>query len=229
MVSSGDSFRIFNQDHEGYLSVSSRDISDFLPAELDIGAQMVEEKAQCSLFLPKFEKPEEKARKLKVFIEKDKTGRSLWELERINPFIGGIALAEEVFKIKHVGTGMYLEMDFEGKIELKSDPISEFNVFRFLPTSVQSHQLNFNTHLQIHNRKTELFLGSSEKETLNSYLMQESQESSTKVSVKAYKEDKNLINTTFILIDVPESSTIHIYQISRVLLKILEFYSFLQK
>ena len=59
--------------------------------------------------------------------------------------------------------------------------------------------------------------------------MQESQESSTKVSVKAYKEDKNLINTTFILIDVPESSTIHIYQISRVLLKILEFYSFLQK
>lgn len=235
LVSSGDSFRIYNQDHGGYLSVSSRDISDLLPPDLDSEFEYNEEKVKCLVLLPKLysEGDETKVKKLDVLIEKNKSGRSLWELERPNPFIGGIAMSDEYFRIKHVGTGMYLEISRAGNISLKPYPKSDFNVFRFISSSRSnsktSSQINFNTQLLIQSKETGYYLGASEKEGYSSFLSVESQDDTSKVSVKSYKDNKQLTNTTFVLIDVPELSTIHIYQISRIVLKIIDFYKFIRE
>ena len=229
-VSSGDSFRIYIQEHSGYLSVSSRDISDLLPPELDYGGNYHEEfDIECLVYLPKIDISliEKHSKKLEVFVEKEKSGRSLWELERTYPFIGGIAMAHEFFRIKHVGTGMYLEISRIGNVSLKSDPTSIFNVFHFIRTENSSPQIHFNTQLRIQSKATSFFLGTADTEDLQNYASLDQQESSANIPIKSYKEDKNLINTTFVLIDVPESSTIHIYQLSRVILKVVDFYSFL--
>lgn len=231
LVSSGDSFRICNHSHGGYLSIPPRDISALLPPDLDLAEVYNDETAQCPLYLPKAEKgPGEVTKKLDVFIEKGKSGRSLWELERIDPFIGGVAMVDEFFRIKNVATGMYLEITRAGNIVLKSDPKSNFNIFSFIEIEPSnSPQLNFNTSLRMKNKATGFYLGTAERENLASSLLLETQENLEPVPLIHYKEDKNQVNMTFVFIDVPEISSIEIYQISRVVLKIVDFYSFLNE
>lgn len=230
LVASGDSFTIFSENYGGYLSVSSRDISEILPPDLDFGTVLNEEDAECMIYLPKhWKKKSVKVDHLKLFIESELSGRCLWELERINPFIGGIAMTDECFRIKHVGTGMYLEISRIGNISLKPEPMSDFNIFQFNLNNPEVAQLNFNSQLRIQSKFTLYFLGTKPKEEVQTFLSLHGEESDEKIPIRSYLEDNTLINTTFVLIDVPEISTLHIYQISRIVPKVLEFYSFLRE
>ena len=227
LVSSGDSFTIFSQTHGGYLSVASQNVVDMLPPDLNFG-ERPEEIMEVKLFFPKKDVVE-KQNNLQIFIEKEKTGRSLWELERIDPFRGGIAQYSESFRIKHVATGKYLEIDRNKKIRLKHDPNSQFNEFKFVPAGITGEQINFATQVEIRSVAVGCYLGVEEADILASFLSFENQNQNFQHPLKSFDEDdKNVINTTFILIDVPEMSTIHIYQISRIIPKIIEFYSFLR-
>lgn len=230
LVSSGDSFTIFSQTHGGYLSVAAQNVTEMLPANLSFG-EMPENVMEARCYLPKKEKIE-KIDNLQIFIEKEKSGRSLWELERTDPFKGGVVQYSERFRIRHVATGMYLEIGRNNNIRLKHDSNSKFNEFYFVPTgSVPENQnfVTFLTQLEIRSGSSACYLGVEEADVLESFLSIEKQDENFRLPLKAYvEENNNVINTTFILIDVPELSAIHIYQISRVIPKIVEFYSFLR-
>ena len=83
-VTTGDSLRIFHKLSEGYLAVDETAIFD-------------DEDSYGIVSNPT------------IFVQKaNRSSNSLWELQRVRTFEGGIAMWTEKFRIKHLATGRFL-------------------------------------------------------------------------------------------------------------------------
>lgn len=212
-VATGDSFRILFKQNEGFLSISPRKIEEILPElEENIrGGKSVKEKKDSSCT---------------VYIEKKKTCMSVWELVRENPFIGGIAEKEKVYKIKNVATGLLLGFSKTGAVYLTSDQNANTTLFRIIqePSACLYH--TFNTIIKIENVVTRKVLMSGNLDPSRSLFT--NRDDYTTLLVESTINKKQDTRTAFTLYDEPEELTIYIYQISSLFPKIIGFYKFVK-
>ncbi|CAG9316900.1 unnamed protein product [Blepharisma stoltei] len=222
-VATGDSFRIFHKQCEGYLSVTPRKIEEILPNETTEAQQEGNEEVYAVNYKIRSEATKEP--KMKVYIENNKSSLSVWELERKNPFIGGLAEPVGEYRIKHVATGMFLYVAKSGQLSLTTDGSNDHTLFKILPENYDSPYLTFKTLVKFENIKLQKVLKAGGQETLKNFF--QTMKTVEEMEVKLTFNRKLATKTTFILEDEPEESTIHIYQISRVIPKLVSFYYFL--
>lgn len=93
--------------------------------------------------------------------------------------------------------------------------------------------IKFNSHIQLKLLKkgTEGLYLSTKEEDINILGFKEGLniEQQKKISLHMTANKKEYLYTTFLFEDVPESSSIHIYQTSRIVKKMMDFYEFINK
>ena len=97
------------------------------------------------------------SRNSEVLLEKNKSSRSLWELERINPFKGGVATISEKFRLKNVSTGLYLSIISPKVFSPTFTDFITINTFELVQTN--ENILNFDTNIKIFQSETSTFIG----------------------------------------------------------------------
>lgn len=199
-VPTGDSFRIFHKVSEGYLTVSeSQAIID-----LDYDEALPEPK---------------------VFVQKgNKTSNSLWELQRVTTFVGGIAKWNEIFRIKHLATGCFLTKN-ENTLKLTPKPIGELSNFKLIPqTATPEKEIRFGTILSIRNSLDLLKVDIQEQPT--KLIEKKSKKIIHELSFVKSKKDYSTV--AFVLEDVPELNTAHVYKLSLMIPKLTDAYFYIK-
>ncbi|CAG9333740.1 unnamed protein product [Blepharisma stoltei] len=233
-VSTGDSFRIFHKQFEGYLSISTRNLGSQLSEEIKIVNVLNKEDYKdvevCQVGVKKEEADAQDYGRVEIFLEKNPSSRSIWELERVNPFHGGPTRSNELVRIRHASTGMYMFITQRGGALL--DQFTKSN-FSLIPEDPDEKFLRFNQHLQIRLVKNDmggLYLATKE-EDINMIDFKEDLniDYQKKVSLCMTPNKKEILLTTFVLEDVQEDYSLHIYQTTRIVKKMMEFYEFVNK
>ncbi|CDW72551.1 inositol-triphosphate receptor [Stylonychia lemnae] len=145
---SGDTFRLYHKEAKGFLSVNEKQVDLMLPSFPDFLQREIKQKSQTGLANEnnkndddaenaiKQKEDEKKLQKSKIFIEIDPNSlivtNSYWEIQKVKPFRGGSILWDDVYRIKHIGTGKYLALTSD-KLELamKSEADGLDTLFRF--------------------------------------------------------------------------------------------------
>lgn len=210
-VATGDSFRIMFKHNEGLLSISPRRIEEILPELEEIRSNRGKDKkdSMCT-----------------VYIEKKKTCMSLWELVRENPFFGGIAEKDSVYKIKNVATGLLLAMSRNGHVFMTSDQSTDATLFRIVQEPNSNVYHTFETIIKIESPGCRKVLMAGNTEMSQSIFF--TNDDYSHIQVESTINRKQDTRTAFTLSDEPEESTIYIYQISSLLPKIISFYRFIK-
>ena len=225
-ISTGDSFRILHKDSERYLSAASISVSTLLP-EIEKEKEVEDDElTSCVVTAPK--KPAEKEHDTKYtdfILDKNKTSRGLWELERINPFQGGPSHLDEEYRLKNIATSMYLHIERTTKLSRTSTDIQLMNSFKFEQKESRSLLL-FNTNLTIRHPSKAIFLGIVEKEnTIEKYFKGTKIEKHSEFNMQTFESEKKAeIQTTFIFEDESEKNSSHVYQISTILMSLIDIY-----
>ena len=195
-VTTGDSFRIFHKISEGYLSVSE--------------SQIIVDTDYFQEIIPDHQ----------LFVQKgNRSSNSLWELQRLSTFVGGISKWEEEFRIKHLDTGLFLIKD-EKDLKLSSKYNDEASTFRLIPQSTTSErEIRFGVILSIKNSNE--LLKVDYQEELATLIEQKSKDLHRLSFVKSKKDYSTV---AFVLEDVPEVSTAHVYKLSLMIPKLLDAY-----
>lgn len=199
-VTTGDSFRIMHKISEGYLSVEESPIF----TDLEFYESLNQEEG-------------------KVFVQKgNKTSNSLWELQRIKSFVGGIAKWTEKFRIKHLATGKFLAK-YKDTLILTSNTENNEDEFELVPqTTSVNDEIRFGMVFSFRNSEELLkvdiqdeftLIGNKGKDALN-------------LSFVNSKKDYSLV--AFVLEDVAEISTAHVYKLSLMSPKLIESYYFIK-
>ena len=223
-ISTGDSFRILHKDSERYLSSASINIQTLLP-EIELGKEANEEELASCVVGGGGKDKEVAIKYTEVILDKQKTSRGLWELERINPFKGGPSHLDEQYRLKNIATGMYLHMEISKQLSKNSTEIQTSNIFEFLQKESRSLLL-FNTNLQVIQPTSGKYLGITEnKSTIEKYFKGTRIEKFSEFLLQTYATNKkNEIQTTFVFEDESEQNSSHVYQISTILLSLVEVY-----
>ena len=198
-VTTGDSFRIFHKISEGYLSVSESQI-------------LTDQEFH--------ENPPE----LKIFVQKgNKSSNSLWELQRLSTFIGGIAMWQENFRIKHLATGQFLAKA-DNTLVLTPRPDDKNSTFELVPQSITAEkEIRFGIILTIRNSKE--LLKVDYQEELTSLIQQKSKES---YQMSFVQSKKDYSTVAFVIEDVPEANTAHVYKLSLMVPTLIDTYFYLK-
>lgn len=213
-VTTGDSFRIIYRLGNGYLSITQRNIDEILPLDSDVDpvkSLRVREKKESSS---------------KIIIEKEKTCLSVWELVRENPFLGGIAEKNSLFRIKHVATGLLLCANTSGNLYLTYERNLELSLFRIIQEPSEQIYQTFNTIVKIESNKLKKVLMAGTVESMESIFF--SSEDAAQVSVSLTLNRKQNTKTSFVLVDEDENNAIYVYQISSLLPQIVVFFSYVK-
>lgn len=198
-VPTGDSFRIFHKISEGYLSVSES-------------------------FIITDEESYQSAPELSLFVQKgNKSSNSLWELQRLTAFVGGIARWEEDFRIKHLATGQFLAKE-NNTLRLTSRGTDASSSFRLVPQSTAvEKEIRFGAILSIHN------LAEILKVEYQGELTTLTQQKSKEIYQLSFVQSKKDYSTVaFVLEDIPEVNTAHVYKLSLMIPKLVDAYSYLK-
>lgn len=200
-ATTGDSFRIFHKISEGYLTVTESKI-------------VIENDVQ-----------EEQEVKPKVFVQKgNKNSCSLWELQRLSTFVGGIAMWSESFRIKHLATGQFLKKE-NGTLILTSKCVDDTTKFELLPQSSTSEkEIRFGVILSIKNSGEMLKV--EYQEELTTLIEQKNKD---KYELSFAKSKKDYSTVAFVLEDVPETNTAHVYKLALMIPKLVDAYDYLQR
>ena len=221
-ISTGDSFRIMHKDSETYLSAAPLKIETLLPDIVENYEEGKEDDALCIVGQPKEEKKVN--RSTDVYLEKDKSSRSLWEIERLNPFKGGVATINEEFRLKNIATGLYLHIESSKILGPDCRDITNINTFNFLQKNTGGI-LNFMVNLKIMQRKTDTFIGLVEKQdSIETYFKGTSIEKHSEFSLQTFTSAKHHLQTTFTFEDEKEQNSSYVYQIATVLSSMIEIY-----
>jgi Inositol 1,4,5-trisphosphate/ryanodine receptor/RyR and IP3R Homology associated/Ion transport protein len=215
-ISTGDSFRILHKDSETYLSVAPLNIETLLPEIIkEKEGDDDEEGNLCVVGNIKEDAPIN--RSTDVVLEKNKSSRSLWELERLNPFKGGVASVKENFRLKNIATGLYLHI-------LCSEKLKNINAFHFIQESAGNNLL-FDTNLKIKQDSTNTFIGLIENQSsIETHFKGASIEKNSEFFLKTFANPKINLETTFVFEDESEKNSSHVYQISTILLSMIDIY-----
>ena len=199
-VTTGDSFRIVHKISEGYLCAEETPI--FTDPDFYEAASEVE---------------------TKVFVLKgNKSSNSLWELQRIKTFVGGIARWNEKFRIKHLATGKFLAKHKSGLV-LKNKAEDSEDEFELLPQmNNPEDEVRFGVVFSITNAN-ELLKIEFNKEAIGKG---EKLKNSHVLSFVDTKKDYSLV--AFVLEDVLESSTAHVYKLSMMGPKLQDAYFYIK-
>ena len=213
LVSSGNSFKILNKQTGGFLTVNSCKIEEILPYEIQSSADnfIQTELNKNSVF------------NSRVYIDNRKGGMDVWELERKNVFDGGVVKHQEVFRIKHALTGLYLGVLRNGNIILTQEGKNEVTLFKI--TSESNSSLTFKSLVKIESVPAKRVL-KAQKPNMDTLDLFKSEEEFLETELELTSDRKNFL-TSFSLEDVPEEKTIYLFQISRVIPKLVNFYQFL--
>lgn len=212
-VATGDSFRIQFKQTEGFLSVTPRDIDEILPEPE--GDQPRAHKIK-----------ERKESDSKVYIEKHKSCLSVWELIRENPFLGGLAEKDSIFRIKHVATGLLLSLTKTGGLTLSYERNSEMSLFKIIQEPNDNIYHTFDTLVKIESVALNKILSARVSDLDEDLLFTETDYS--QVPLSTTENRKQDTKTSFVLYDEPESSTIYIYQISSLMPKVFIFFKYIK-
>ena len=145
---------------------------------------------------------------------------------RENSFIGGIAERNGVYRIKHVATGLLLSIKKTGKLFLTSETESDYSLFKINQEPSDIVYQTFNSLVKIESNSLNRLVMASASENIESVF--ESNEKFSSIDVSTTMNRKLDTQTTFVLIDEPESTSIYIYQISSLIPKMVEFFNFIK-
>mmetsp|Transcript_1137 Transcript_1137/g.2746 ORF Transcript_1137/g.2746 Transcript_1137/m.2746 type:complete len:3258 (-) Transcript_1137:2504-12277(-) len=232
-VATGDSFRIMHQQYDGYLSVNPRDIDKILPKDITIvpeeEARKLVKEAMCLIADNEYDANTANVVESEIFVEYTKSSLNMWELERQNFFIGGTAQFNEIYRIKHIGSGLYMGVDDEGKLKLMSNGNSNKAHFRFIDDAMEFQTLTFNKLIKIesveHGKNIQV---EEAKVDIKSFFQGVEIKTQERAPLTLSKNPKERVRTAFMLVDEVEANSIHVYQISLIIPKFLEFFRYLQ-
>lgn len=211
-VATGDSFRIQFKQTEGFLSISPREINEIIQDhEADKRQGRLKVKKECES---------------KVFIEKEKNCLSVWELVRENPFIGGLAEKDSIYRIKHIATGLLLSVTKSGLISLSYENNSDMSLFRIIQEPNDNEFHTFNSLVKIESVALKKVIFAGVKDFDDKLLFSEADHSYLPVNTTINRKQDT--KTGFVLYDELESNTIFIYQISTLIPKTIDFYNFVK-
>ena len=199
-VTTGDSFRILHKISEGYLSV------DESPIIVDEDFEEGSSKSETRIFVQKG----------------NKTSNSLWELQRMKTFVGGIAKWSEKFRIKHLATGKFLAKNRNSLVLVASSEVDE-DVFELVPqTSNLDEEMRFGMVFSFKNSDELLKVDTQDEFTV----YERKGRDEYNLSFVNSKKDYYLV--AFVLEDVPEISTAHVYKLSLMSPKLIEAYFYIK-
>lgn len=139
--------------------------------------------------------------------------------------MGGLAEPSGEYRIKNVATGLFLYTTKNGSLKLTTDGSNDHTLFKLIPENRECPYLTFKSLVKFENIRLQKVLKAGGHESLKSIF--QSSKSLEEMEVKLTLNRKLETRTTFMLEDEPEESTIHIYQISRIIPKLVSFYYFL--
>jgi hypothetical protein len=232
-VATGDSFRIMHQQYEGFLTVNSRDIQTILPSPVTVvpeeEARKLVKEAMCLITDVDYDANTANVIESDIFVDYTKTSLNIWELERQNFFIGGTTQLGELYRIKHVSSGLFMGIYSNGRLKLMSDGNSPQVLFRFVDETAEAPTLTFSKTVRIESFSDAKFI-QVEKAKVDIKSFFEGVEITQKEKAKLLlcPNPKERVRTSFILVDEQEANSIHVYQISLIIPKFLEFYRYLQ-
>ena len=214
-VATGDSFRILFRQSGGFLSITPRNIDEILPPDSDVDP------------VKSLRAREKKESTSKIIIEKEPTSLSVWELNRANPFIGGIAEKNEQYRIKHVATGLLLCINKTGGLYLTYERNLDASLFRITQEPSEKTYHTFDTIVKIEAVAMKKVLMAEGTESVDSMFFRS--EDAAQMAVSLTFNRKQNAKTTFVLVDEMESRTIYIYQISSLMPKMVVFYQYIKR
>lgn len=146
-INTTDIVRFYHREMGGYLTVTRRDVEsnlpeypDFLKKEIAILAEEkddLEDDEEEDVVIDEGKVEQE----ILIYIEKDQNKldktNTLWEIQRIETFIGGNLTTNEKYLIRHVGTGMYLSASDHIELSLTKDGNALENEFSFKNETLQ--------------------------------------------------------------------------------------------
>jgi hypothetical protein len=199
-VTTGDSFRIFHKLTGGYLTAEQPSVYDRSNAT--------------------------------VFLEKgNKTCNTLWELQRKCTFVGGTAQWTEVFRLKHLASGQYLKTDGED-LSVTTQARENGTFFKLEPDDETSElKIRFGIILNIFSENG-LYLSivdQSLKTRLSKKLKKRLGKDKpllnpNRTELKLVERKDNLSNLAFIIEDVQEVQSAHVYVLALMLPSLCELY-----
>jgi hypothetical protein len=232
-VATGDSFRIMHQQYEGFLTVNSRDVQAILPTPVTVvpeeEARKLVKEAMCLIADVDYDANSANVIESDIFVDYTKSSLNIWELERQNFFIGGTTQLNELYRVKHISSGLFMGVDANGRLKLMSDGNSPQVLFRFVDETAEAPTLTFSKTVRIESCTDRQFI-QVEKAKVDIKSFFEGVEITQKEKAKLLlcPNPKERVRTSFILVDEQEANSIHVYQISLIIPKFLEFYRYLQ-
>ena len=144
------------------------------------------------------------------------TSNSLWEIQRTATFFGGTAKWNEEYRIKHVATGRFLQETSEG-ILLTLKGYGEGTLFSFISDQVQNQKdIQFGSMLAIKTQKNRFFnLEISEVEKTHG-VDKRKLTKKQRYKINLLTNVKNFTGVAFLIEDVAEVKTAHVYKLSLV-------------
>lgn len=158
-----------------------------------------------------------------VFIEKGNlTSNSLWEIQKTATFSGGIAFWQAPYRIKHVATG-YLLQEIGSSIILTTKASEEGTLFSFIPDQqLEEPHMKFGIAMCIQTHKKRYLNLELPNVDENDTVKQE-----TKFKIEVISSTRNFTGVAFVLEDVAEEKTAHVYRLSLVNPYLADLYGFL--
>lgn len=195
-VTAGDSLRIFHKISEGYLAVDESLI---------------------------FNDPEnyEEASEPKLFVQKaNKSSNSLWELQRVRTFEGGMAKWNEKFRIKHLATGWFLVKLGKELVLAKKMNEDMKGEFELVPQSVTTEEeIQFGLIFSLKN--SDELVSVDFKEEVTTFIQKKTR---TMYPLSFVKSKKEYSGVAFVFEDVQENMTSHVYKLSLMSPKLQDAY-----
>ena len=168
----------------------------------------------------------EKNDSISLFVEKNnKMSNSLWELQREAAFVGGVACWNERFRIKHLATGMFLQ-EQEEEIKLVPEAYQKGTLFTLEPDfETPEESIRFGMILTV---KTESFKFLKVKEPSKSHSFV-SRNQKQKLGIDLSLNKKDYSGVAFVIEDVLETQTEHVYKLNLMAPYLVNFYHHLKK
>ncbi|CAG9330938.1 unnamed protein product [Blepharisma stoltei] len=155
--------------------------------------------------------------------KKNKSSNSLWELQRVSSFVGGTAKWEEQFRIKHLATGFFLKESADCA-ELTSNAYAQGTLFRLIPDSETAEtEIRFGTILSLQTEKYK-FIQVRDEMIEEQYLRKKK---SIKYKLGLATGKKDYATIAFLIEDVPEHQTAHVYKLSLMIPHLCDFYYYM--
>ncbi|CAG9318629.1 unnamed protein product [Blepharisma stoltei] len=159
-----------------------------------------------------------------IFFEKgNKSSNSLWEFQRQITFMGGAAKWSEKLRIKHLPTGLFLR-EGENAIELTSNDKDPATLFTLSSESADYHEdeIKFGSILSFCTESGQFICVSNE----NPHFSNKKENKGEKHKIGLRKDTKDYSGVAFLIEDVPEAQTAHVYQLALMIPYLKSFYEY---